>query len=328
MERLIKNDGTLAYGYRIEPVGELNFLDFALKSAFGRRRSRLYKRFAFNRFNFVGFLSQGFMAGAAVVDLGLIKNGFAYHLDRVSGKLTEVSVLTPLGATVRPTPDTPLSRIDTPKLALTISEAGVDCRSERFSLQATFSAPHPHPLRVVSRTGYRGWTYTDKRSPVSTHGSLSLNGATTPFASPGTFALTDWSAGYMRRETFWSWAASAAMLDDGRSFGMNLAAGVNETGFTENMVWLEGVPTHIGPVHFDYPEADPTAPWRLTSMDDIIDLTFTPEGHREEKVNALVMGSLFTQLCGSFTGTVTPPGASPVAIVKAPGFCEDHFARW
>ncbi|SCY33546.1 DUF2804 domain-containing protein [Desulfoluna spongiiphila] len=328
MDTLIRDDGTLPYGYHHNPVGELNFLDFDLRTAFGSRRSSLYKRVKFNRFNFVGFMADEFLAGVAVVDLGLIKNGFAYHFDRKTGVLTETSVLTPFRATIRPTPDTPMSRINTSSLALTISETGVDCRTDTFSLKAEFTAPHPAPLRVASRTGYRGWTYTDKRSPVSVKGTFSVNGTTTEIASPHVLALTDWSAGYMRRNTFWSWASSAAVLADGRPFGMNLAAGVNETGFTENMIWIDGAPVHIGPVHFDYRDNDTTTPWRITSMDGIIDLTFTPEGHREEKVNALVMGSLFTQLCGSFTGTVTPPGADPVPVTNAPGFCEDHFARW
>ncbi|WP_300671830.1 DUF2804 domain-containing protein [Desulfoluna sp.] len=328
MKQLIREDGTLPYGYQNGPVGELNFLDFGLKAPFGRRRSALYKRLKFNRFHFVGLLAEEFMAGVAVVHLGLIKNGFAYHFDRRTGALTEVSVLSPWRAAIRPTPDAPLSRIKTAALDLTLSETGVDCHTEKFSLKADFTAPHPHPLRVVSRTGYRGWTYTDKRAPVSITGTMTVNGKSSNIASPEVLALTDWSAGYMRRETFWSWASSAAMLKDGRSFGMNLAAGVNETGFTENMIWIDGAPTHIGPVHFDYQENDTTGPWHLTSMDGIVDLTFTPEGHRDEKVNALVMGSLFTQLCGSFTGTLSPPDAPPVALTKASGFCEDHFARW
>lgn len=328
MEKLIRDDGTLPFGYHDGPVGELNFLDFDLKSAFGSKRSNLYKRIKFNRFNFVGFMAEDFMAGVAVVNLGLIKNGFAYHFDRNTGELTEASVLTPIRAKVRPTPDTPLSNINTSSLSISISEAGVKCNTKQFSLEVDFTAPHPNPLRVLSRTGYRGWTYTDKRSPVPIKGSMTVNGNLREIESPDVLALTDWSAGYMRRETFWSWAASAATLADGRTFGMNLAAGVNETGFTENMIWIDGAPIHIGPVHFDYKENDTTSPWHITSMDGIVDLTFTPEGFRDEKVNAVFMGSLFTQLCGSFTGTVTPPGAPPVTITKAPGFCEDHFARW
>lgn len=328
MANLIHPDGTLPYGYHESPVGEINFLDFDFKTAFGWRRSNLYKRIKFNRFNFVGFMAAEFMVGVAVVDLGLVKNGFAYYLDRTTGKTVETSVLTPMGASIRPTPDTPLSKVKTKKLAITITEAGVRCQSDALSVDASFDAQHPNPLRVLSRTGYRGWTYTDKRSPVAVTGNLTLNGKTRELRSPEVLALTDWSAGYMRRDTFWSWAASAATLEDGTTFGLNLAAGVNETGFTENMAWIDEAPIHVGPVHFDYKEGDNQSPWRITSMDGIVDLTFNPEGYRDEKINGVVMGSLFTQLCGSFSGTITPPGKEPVAVSGAPGFCEDHFARW
>ena len=215
-----------------------------------------------------------------------------------------------------------------PGFAISISKDGVRCKTRKLSLEAQYTQAHPHPMRVLSRTGYRGWTYTDKRSPISLSGTLHVGEKRQTLSSPETLAFTDWSAGYMRRETFWSWAASAATLSDGTPFGMNLAAGVNETGFTENMIWLGEKPIHVGPVHFDYIQGDNQSPWRITSMDGIVDLTYTPEGFRDEKINAFVLGSLFTQLCGTFTGTITPPGEPPVTVTRAPGFCEDHFARW
>src|SRR5690606_24571159 len=53
-------------------------------------------------------------------------------------------------------------------------------------------------------------------------------------------AAVDWTGGYMRRETFWNWGSLSCQLRDGRGLGFNLAAGVNETGFTENALWLDG----------------------------------------------------------------------------------------
>ena len=328
MKKLIRDDEKLPFGFLKEPVEQLNFLDYTLKTPFGRERSRLYKRLKFNRFNFVGLLAEDFMAGVAVVDLGIIKNGFAYHFNRKTGELTEASVLTPFRGTIRPSPEAPLSRLDTAALSILITEKGVQCTSPSLSMEATFTAAHPNPLRLLTQTGYRGWTYTDKRAPIPVKGSLTCNGRETTIESPDVMALTDWSAGYMRRETFWSWASAAAQLNDGTAFGMNLAAGVNETGFTENVIWIDNTPIHVGPVHFEFKKNDTESPWHIVSMDQTVDLTFSPEGHREEKTNAIIMGSLFTQLCGSFTGTITPPEGSPIAITRVPGFCEDHFARW
>ena len=44
----------------------------------------------------------------------------------------------------------------------------------------------------------------------------------------------------MRRETNWNWASLSTMDDRGRQIGFNAAAGMNETSFTENGVWVDG----------------------------------------------------------------------------------------
>jgi hypothetical protein len=159
-------------------------------------------------------------------------------------------------------------------------------------------------------------------------GRLTCGGKTWVLSSPETLALVDWSAGFMRRNTFWNWAAIASPLPSGRTFGMNLAAGVNETGFIENAFWIDNTMTKVDTVNFKFDPDDLMKPWRITSYDKKIDLEFFPENKREEKTNAIFLASRFTQFMGCFKGTVTTDNGDCTVIDSLPGYAEDHYARW
>jgi hypothetical protein len=141
-------------------------------------------------------------------------------------------------------------------------------------------------------------------------------------------ALMDWTCGYMRRKTCWNWAASAATLPDGRSFGLNLSCGVNETSFTENAFWIDGAMTKVDTVNYLFEAHDLMKPWIITSFDKKIDLTFCPEASRGEKINTGFVASRFNQLIGMFEGTLTTDSGEMIQIKRCPGFTEDHYAKW
>jgi hypothetical protein len=138
----------------------------------------------------------------------------------------------------------------------------------------------------------------------------------------------DWTAGFMRRHTFWNWAATAFTLPDGRSFGLNLSCGVNETGFTENAFWLDGILTKVDTVHFDFKSRNLYEPWHIVSYDQKVDLIFYPKAHRGESVNALFVKSKFSQLMGTFSGALRTGGGETIVLEACPGWAEDHYAKW
>ena len=167
-----------------------------------------------------------------------------------------------------------------------------------------FDKSDTNPIRICSRAGYKGWVYTQKTAPIKVSGEIVYKGRRIPLSSPDYMGLIDWTAGYMRRETFWNWAASAAVLPDGRSFGMNLSCGVNETSFTENGFWVDGKLTKISTVNFQFNPENFYDQWEIKSADNKIELVFFPEQHREENINAAVIATRFTQLMGVFKGTL------------------------
>lgn len=132
----------------------------------------------------------------------------------------------------------------------------------------------------------------------------------------------------MRRETAWNWACIAGKLADGRSMGLNLAAGVNETGMTENALWLDGRCIKLGQASFVFDRYCETAPWQVRTSDGRVDLQFVPSGVRKERINAVVIASNFRQYVGTYTGVILDESGEPVPVEGLRGLAEDHFARW
>ncbi len=170
--------------------------------------------------------------------------------------------------------------------------------------------------------------FTEKTSPVKISGTIEYDGKKVDLSSPEYMALIDWSAGFMRRRTCWNWAAIASTLPDGRSIGLNLASGVNETGFTENAFWIDGKMIKTDTIDFRFDPDDLMKQWEVSSYDKKLDLVFKPETYREEKINAVLIGSRFTQLMGTFDGHVVTDEGERIEFTGVPGWTEDHYAKW
>lgn len=330
MERLVDERGRISWGIYSEPVQDLNYLDYDLRTPMGARVPRLLKRVMANKFHFVGIVDSALIAGIAIVDLTYLSSAFFYIYNRRTKEIIETKAVTPLGlhTEIRTTPENPWSSYRAGGITVTMTRELVEASSPDMHLLIKLDQENASPLRICTRAGYTGWVYTQKTSPVRIEGSASVKGQTFPLASPSSMALIDWTCGYMRRQTCWNWAATAFTLPDGRTLGMNLSCGVNETSFTENAFWLDGVMTKVDLVNFIFDPDDILRPWHIASSDGRVELSFTPEAQRNEKINAFFIASRFTQLVGTFDGTVKALDGTTVRIQGCPGFAEDHYARW
>lgn len=330
MERLIKPDGTIDFGLYDQPVGQVNYLDYHLETPLGWTVPRPLKQLVFNQFVFLGLISPEFVIGMAVVDLKYLANGFFYVFDRANRQLIEVSKLAiPGGAAVIDTgPNRISARFVKSDLIIRFDGGRFSAQSRQMAVEGELTLDQVRPLRICTRAGYRGWVYKQSTTPLPAQGHLQVNGSSVELDPASTLALVDWSCGYMRRHTYWNWAATAGCLPDGRHFGMNLSCGVNETSFTENYFVLDSQLTKVDTVNFSFNQRDLYQPWRLASIDRRVCLTFHPTGHRGELVNALVVKSRFTQMFGLFHGRLLTELGEPVSIEGVPGWVEDHYAKW
>ncbi|MEW6079957.1 MAG: DUF2804 domain-containing protein [Thermodesulfobacteriota bacterium] len=330
MEKLVDPYGRIDFGLIDEPVDLINHMDFPLATPSGRRRPVFLRKMLFKQFSFAGINCPELMIGVAVVDLKYAANAFFYVFDKADGSLKErKSTTLPFAASISPRPDKGQEAIfQSSGLRIRIACDRVQVKCREAELDAVLNRDQTSPLRICTRTGYNGWTYTQKTAPISVSGALAINGKTFHLSAADSTAITDWSAGYFRRQTFWNWAAATAILPGGRRFGMNFSCGVNETEATENVFWIDGRRIKVDNVKFRRNPRSWDDPWRITSADGRVSLSFAPASFRQEHLNAWLVASRFTQFLGFFSGRLTDPETGDIRLEKCPGWAEDHYARW
>jgi len=330
MENLVNEKGQVQWGIYDETVNRVNFEDYRLETTMGLKVPAALRKVLANQFHFMGVVGPDIIAGIGVVDLKYLSNAFFYVFDRKTGKITESKKIVPLAAStfIDPFPEKPRSVFNGTDLNIEITGDSLKATGKGIALDIAMDRRSTKPLRICTRAGYRGWVYTQKTSPLSIKGSLTTPTGRKDMASPAYWALSDWTCGFMRRETCWNWASTAFTVQDGKSLGLNLSCGVNETSFTENAFWINGTMSKVDTVDFIFDKDNLNLPWHILSADKKVDLVFKPEALRGENVNALLIKSKFTQLFGVFEGELVTDEGEIITVNACPGFAEDHFAKW
>ncbi|KKO44339.1 hypothetical protein WG68_16055 [Arsukibacterium ikkense] len=330
--RLIQAAGQPQYGIFNQPVTELGLADFIYRTPMDKLASRWVRWAHYKQFQFVSVCHADWILAAAIADIRYLSSGFAYFYQRSSASLTEFKLLQPLGrrSKMSPSPVAGLAQIAGAKSRISIEPMGyhwqLSLQSTELNANLLLSAGLPaEPLALCLPTGYNGWTYTQKHNALQVTGELTVGQQ--PVALDGALGGYDFSAGYMRRETSWRWA-SLSGYSGNDVIGFNLAAGVNETGATENCCWLNGKRYLLPPVQFSFNRQQVDTPWQLFSACGAVQLQFIPAARRQERLNLGVLASNFRQYCGSWHGQIMLSDGLQLSCNGQPGLAEDHFARW
>lgn len=334
MQQLIGPGGQPEFGILDATPAHINWRDADARNDLGAPRRGWRKRMSYKHFEYFGIVADDLFAGCALIDTGWVGSAFAYAYRPSTGVMDATSMRRPLGAGLALTdhPDSGSSTLHSRALRARLDytaderQLTVHTRSGlRIEAACAEGLGHCDPMSLCTRTGRHGWTYARKIAGTPAFGTVSFGGETIDLDSIGAFAHHDYSAGFMRRETFWHWACLSGR-DAGHRIGLNVSAGVNETGASENCVWVDGQRYPVGPTTFTVAQGD--APWQVHSSDAAVALTFTPCGRHTERINAGVLASDFRQDFGHFSGRLAPVGGPVLEIEALPGFCEDHFSRW
>lgn len=338
MQTLIQPNGQPHYGQFPAAPELINYRDFDFRSAMGRKLGALAKWRRFHQFQYFGIISDELIGGCALANLSLLGVGFVYLFHPASGRMIERQFKLPLGmgSVFSQNPNQGLCELRWGRNRLRLENCGAS-HEKRLSvslddgttIEACFSEREPlfEPMCLCTPTAVNGWVYAQKVAGVRCTGRIQSSLGDFDLARIGAFAHHDWSAGYMRPETFWNWACLSGQVD-GVRVGLNLSCGVNETSFSENCFWLDGQLIKVGGVHFSFDRDQPLQPWRITSQDGQVDLRFVGEGLHKERMNAGILASNFKQIFGRFQGELRPLGRSPVRIDNLWGFVEDQYVKW
>ncbi|MCL9775867.1 DUF2804 domain-containing protein [Vibrio methylphosphonaticus] len=331
IESLFNDNGKPEFGHLTAIPKYLDLERFVYRTTMDKTANRLAKYFHYKQFQFVSICTPDYIIGVAMADIRYLGNSFYYVYDIATNELVEAKTIQLLGYQYQmsPSPWQSASYFKALDTRFEIEEGlwHVRVTSELLDMDITLSPPSngTGPLMLCTPTGYSGWTYTQKHNALDVTGRIVVKGNALDVST--CLAGYDFSAGYMRQETSWRWASINAWVN-GRRIGVNVAAGVNETGATENTVWIDGQRYLLNGVHFDFDRLDSNKPWRIYGDDGGIDLTFQPLQSRSEKLNVGVLKSNFRQYVGYFSGVLTDLEGHRYPLDRVIGLTEDHYAKW
>ncbi|WP_404970870.1 DUF2804 domain-containing protein [Vibrio campbellii] len=326
----IQANGLPQFGHLASIPESLQLDAFQYLNEMDQPASSWRKRFDYKQFQFVSIVTEKYIIGFAIADIRYLASGFCYVFDIETHELVEQQWLKPLNMGYQTQPSSWNSQAYLAndaiqfkiehglwhiQLSTDLIQADLKLKPESESL----------PLMLCTPTAYSGWTYTQKHNALTIHGQMSVKGQ--PQDLSNAVAGYDFSAGYMRRETSWRWASINHRSED-KSIGLNLAAGVNETGNCENVIWIDGERHLMPPVHFEFSRMHQEASWRITSQDKRIDLIFKPKNQRSEKKNFWLLKSNFRQFVGYFSGYLIDDSGIKHELDEVMGLTEDHYAKW
>lgn len=349
--RLINATGQPEFGLFTGSVPELVLAEFDYRSVLDKPLGRLRRHFAQKQFQFVTVSGKQWVDGqakdwllaVAIADVRYVSSGFVY-LFQQDQQVFQHGILRPLqlgcrmslspqrGAAslkagqhrwqLEPQPTQWLVEIDCGPLQASLvlhqAEAAVSANSSAKTNQQP-------PLALCAPTGYQGFTYTEKNNALAVSGQLNFAGRALDLSQAR--AGYDFSAGYMRRQTNWRWS-SINTLWQHQSFGLNLAAGVNETGMTENALWLDGRIQHLSPARFVFDRYQQNSLWHISTLCGELSLEFQPLFCRQEKIQTGLLASNFRQYVGYYQGRITLADGQQLELTQCLGLAEDHYAKW
>jgi len=333
-EKLIAPNGLPFFGVYEGTIRKLNWADYDFSLI---RRGVLSKigpiaKMYLKRWHYIGIIHPSFTLGAACVDLNYIGNAFFYLYERSSRQMNQFETILPAAMKINmaESAESGQTSVQTKGFSSVFDNGAKPIRvnmniKNRLSASLLLHTDDSVPISCITRIGLGGFNYTHKLAGIPASGEVSIDGRR--LDATGSWAVIDFTLGIPARETFWNWAAGGGKSDSGKTFGLNFAAGINETGFTENVFWLDGKPHKADAVHFDYDRKDLMSPWRILSSDGKVDLVFHPEGKRSAKINALVIASMFHQPFGTFKGVLRSDDGVE-NITEGYGYVEEHMSRW
>lgn len=339
-EQLVDPQGNVSFGIFPGTLHRINGRQADYRTPMGKPAGSLRRHFHYKQFQYFGIISDSLLAGCALADTGWLGLAFFYLFDTRTGELSEFTWRSPLAGalSMSESPVNGSSEFRNKQVSIRMGyqrdpDSGVlskslSLKSRDLTVDALMEEPADYqPMSICTRTGINGWVYANKVAGRPVRGSIKANGREIDLAGDGYFGHHDFSAGYMRRETFWNWACLSGEAQ-GKRIGLNLSCGVNETSYTENCIWLDDKLIKLNTVRFDYDRDNLLAPWQITSQDGKARLHFSPEGRHREHLNLGLFASNFNQIFGRFDGQLQDDDNNLIEVKNMYGFVEEQYAKW
>ncbi|MDR2758725.1 MAG: DUF2804 domain-containing protein [Spirochaetaceae bacterium] len=168
-----------------------------------------------------------------------------------------------------------------------------------------------------------------RRSPWYTaEGVMQLSGTEIIFSRGSAWGIFDWNRGVRPRSDIRFWAAACGLSGE-RQIGFNVGYGSADSGFgTENAFFVDGKLHKLDQVTFHISPHNWLEPWRFTSNDNRLEMTFIPNQERFEHNRILIHSLRRRQVCGSFSGKVVLDSGEELEFQNLTGIAEQRKTRF
>lgn len=178
----------------------------------------------------------------------------------------------------------------------------------------------------------KAFYYNQKILCMKASGKATINGSDYLFSPINSYGLLDWGRGVWTYQNTWFWSAAQTNLN-GKMFGFNIGYGFGNTNAaSENILIYDGFVHKLDQVTFHIPTKDGKdnylSPWKFSSNDGRLQLSFHPIIDRASKTDALLICSDQHQVFGKFSGTVFLDDGTLLTINDMTGFAEKVYNRW
>jgi hypothetical protein len=332
------------FGVFRDPFPTVNLVDADI---YGHRWApRWWRNLRLKEWEHFGIVHDEFYCGVAVFDAKFLAVSFCYVYDRRTRRLVEHKRTTLRRGAIHAPEQLwrgdgffrqPGYRIDLQnRLQKNTHFVQVDIQADRHlpPVKATFTVREDltalQPLIAVLPVN-------DCRRPMYTHkaacpveGRLQVGEREWTLATRQGWALIDVQKTFYPRDSFWKWATFAGCDQDGAPLAINLTHNMikNDEEWNECCLWVDGRLNLLGAARFEFNRQDIQQPWHIVTTDGRVNLTFTPEGERSERINAAgLLCSDFHQPFGTYSGTVVDSAGKTRIVDGVFGIAEHHLMR-
>ena len=148
------------------------------------------------------------------------------------------------------------------------------------------------------------------------------------FTSGNAWGIFDWNRGVRPRSDVHYWA-TACGTSGSRLTGFSVGYGSADLSpCTENAFFLDGIIHKLDQVTFHIPPFNWLSPWRFTSNDNRLEMTFNPIQERIERRQVMLHSLSRRQVFGSFSGKVILDDGAEMSFYNLTGFAERQKTRF
>jgi hypothetical protein len=333
---LTKKGEVSQVGWARQPLLDCNLE----KAAFYALRPLQHLRM--KRWDYYGLITEQRFYSFTLADLGYAGQVFAYVVDFARQKCEEATLTVPFGNGIHLTRNSNskgTSSFDNGNVRLSfqaspggrkISVNWPGFCGKGLSAEVQMSLPEKHEsMVIVIPIGTRRFYYNRKVNCMPCFGWVQYGTEYVEIKPERHLGNLDWGRGVWDYRSFWVWASASGFLSDGGTLGLNLGFGFGDTSAaTENTILINGCNHKLGQVSFHYNPQNFKEPWKMSSSDGRLDLTFTPFLERVAKTDLKVITSEVHQMFGRYTGKVVSDEGKTIPVDGLVGFAEEHHAKW